>query len=512
MKGVLAAVAVAALALGGCEWIAGTNELGTECPAGRLARPDGKCVSPEPSCSSGEVVVAGQCMPSACADGGTCSAAPDCGNGTTESGEACDDGNRSDGDYCSADCSSITGKCGDASVQVGEACDDGNDVDGDYCSSDCKTFTGKCADGVKQSNEQCDDGNTDGGDYCSADCSLETGFCGDCIVQDNEQCDDGNSDDDDYCSADCMAITGRCGDGIVQKNEVCDNGPGGGVGCVACRDDAPGPTVSVGTNLICGVQSSGSAKCVWVGEPLGSAAAATLVPPSGSYRSVTAGAQYACGVLQNGTLLCWGPDTAQLPMNPYTFPEPVPQPPLGKFLRVSLASYGCAIRTDGTLACFASPPLSQQPPVDPPSGELIDVAGSCGLRPDRSLVCWGNVSQGYPLPGEENSGGVCPFHQFSGDCGVRPNGTIDCLGAVDPKSVPPPGTYREVGSGVGYHCALGTGGEVACWGMNALTPPAGPFSRISVGPYIACAVREADGGVACWGDAPYPFTVPTSPF
>jgi alpha-tubulin suppressor-like RCC1 family protein len=63
--------------------------------------------------------------------------------------------------------------------------------------------------------------------------------------------------------------------------------------------------------------------------------------------------------------------------------------------------------------------------------------------------------------------------------------------------------YTDVSAGRLFTCAVKSGGDVACWGLNlwdqAPDLVTGPFSRVSAGGYHGCALRP-NGTIACWGD------------
>lgn len=90
-------------------------------------------------------------------------------------------------------------------------------------------------------------------------------------------------------------------------------------------------------------------------------------------------------------------------------------------------------------------------------------------------------------------------------CGIRGDGSLACWGSNGHgKSTPPSGAFRQVSVGADHACAVRTNGAVACWG-NIAAPPAGTFTRVSVGgtasntATAACGLKS-DGTIACWGN------------
>lgn len=60
-------------------------------------------------------------------------------------------------------------------------------------------------------------------------------------------------------------------------------------------------------------------------------------------------------------------------------------------------------------------------------------------------------------------------------------------------------------------CGISNRGLVECWKTDLATVPAGRFDVIDDDGWNACAAR-AEGGVACWGDAPWPVVPPSATF
>lgn len=99
------------------------------------------------------------------------------------------------------------------------------------------------------------------------------------------------------------------------------------------------------------------------------------VPPGVGHRAIHANGDIACVVDAAGALRCLGPLAAGLTL------------PTGSFTRVAANGRGgCALRADGTLACFGD--------TRAPEGTFLDIdAGArffCARRTDRTLLCWGD--------------------------------------------------------------------------------------------------------------------------
>jgi alpha-tubulin suppressor-like RCC1 family protein len=169
---------------------------------------------------------------------------------------------------------------------------------------------------------------------------------------------------------------------------------------------------------------------------------------------------------------------------------------------------------------------------------------SCARKPDLTVRCWGDDTQGQLGAGLTSDGGLIPnpvdvpgiddaVDIASGKnhtCVARKDGKVSCWGynldgqlgngessnrhstPVDVKGLT---GAVAVAAGGNFSCAARGGGSVACWGGNgngqlgkgdeapALTPAVvldlTGVIAISAGQAHACAVKS-DGSVACWGD------------
>lgn len=167
-------------------------------------------------------------------------------------------------------------------------------------------------------------------------------------------------------------------------------------------------------------------------------------PPGGTFVDLSASPLRTCGVRTSGEIECWGDDYGD--------------PPRGRFVKVDIFEYvgagtGCAVAVDGSAECWIAersgehwewrPWSNDFGQTDEPVGPFVDVSVAeryaCGLRKDRSVVCWGdNLGDSF------------------GTGEVWPKGALEV----------PEGTFTEVHAGI-PPCALRTGGELVCWSDQA---------------------------------------------
>jgi hypothetical protein len=117
--------------------------------------------------------------------------------------------------------------------------------------------------------------------------------------------------------------------------------------------------------------------------------AGQATPPTSSLISgVSIGAEFACGLRPDNTIVCWG--------------AAAPTPPTGKFIRISAGTYhACAIKLeDSTIVCWGDDTYGQlEVPVGPFSEVDSGAYYSCAIRAtDGAVVCWGNNTLGQTTP------------------------------------------------------------------------------------------------------------------
>jgi hypothetical protein len=206
--------------------------------------------------------------------------------------------------------------------------------------------------------------------------------------------------------------------------------------------------LALGLGAACWTDETGSPSCAWGTPPY------ALPAPNGErFRRISVGVQFACGIRQdNGGILCWGsPGSVE--------------------------------------ACSFAPQAGQ---LDAPSGSFVEIASgtysSCAVRDDGSVACWG-AGKSTDDPNVMFCGGPLNFGQ----------------------SKPPPGSFRSVAVGSNHACGVHTNGMVECWGAGSSDdcvagssscrqsrPPTIVFDQVTVGAAHSCGMKS-DRKVVCWG-------------
>ena len=167
----------------------------------------------------------------------------------------------------------------------------------------------------------------------------------------------------------------------------------------------------------------------------------------------------------------------------------------------------CALRPDKTVLCWGETSYGA---TGASTGTFSTIGGGffhyCGIRPDQSLNCWGynsDLRATPPSTGAYNRISVGPEH----NCALRTDNTAVCWGfGGDGRSSPPSGSYKQIGVGWYHSCGVRLDDTAVCWGQNGSgqsTAPGGTFKSVSGGAYFTCGIRT-DDGLQCWGSIPTP--------
>ena len=141
----------------------------------------------------------------------------------------------------------------------------------------------------------------------------------------------------------------------------------------------------------------------------------------------------------------------------------------------------------------------------PPAGTFTAVSAgdrhTCAIKTDGTLACWGNNYDGQATAARRApSPPSAPATSHLRDQDRR---HPRLLGRQRrrPDDRRPRGTFTAVSAGSFHTCAIKTDGTLACWGDNSdgqTHAPGGTFTAVSAGAYHTCAIKT-DGTLACWG-------------
>ena len=228
-------------------------------------------------------------------------------------------------------------------------------------------------------------------------------------------------------------------------------------------------------------------------------------PPPLRFKSVSVGTFQTCGLLTDGTPLCWGMRNVEGGGS---------EAPTGEFASISRGRHTCAIRTDGTPVCWDFVDEGEHTCREDEDGSIfcrLDGQGTPsattndrdgGTTVTRTITLIAGYYDQTPPP---NLKLKAISVGWSHACALQEDGTPVCWGSNQyGKASPPPGEkFTAISSGAGHTCALRIDGTAVCWGLGINQATAAPrdetFVEISVGSEHSCGLRE-DGVAVCWGD------------
>jgi hypothetical protein len=214
--------------------------------------------------------------------------------------------------------------------------------------------------------------------------------------------------------------------------------------------------------------------------------------------AVAAGAAFACALLSEGTVECWGASaTGELgngtTIGPVTCsagssfqnqcsPTPVPVQGLSGVTAIAAGAYfACALLSDGTVACWGDDGVGElgngsATGLEPCSGSPFGV-GPCSSRP-------------VAVPGLTGVTAIAAGGYFA--CALLSGGTVACWGE---------NVFGELGVGTltgPDSCIPGDGYPVACSRTPVAVPGLTGVTALAADFYHACAL-EGGGTAECWG-------------
>ncbi|MGE5181851.1 MAG: RCC1 domain-containing protein [Acidobacteriota bacterium] len=286
----------------------------------------------------------------------------------------------------------------------------------------------------------------------------------------------------------------------------------------------------------------------------------TQVP--GAWQAIAAGALFACGIRDDGTLWCWGDDYYGELASPDTGiarPSPV-EVGTATWTSITAGAYhACGLQSDGTLWCWglgnsgqlgvapamssSTVPLEVGVPAGASSWAQVAAGGdgTCAIADTSTLYCWGAPTQAL-APTKVMVAGL-PFDQIAEiEVGGSSDGTTMCARRADAslwcwgydargQAGPTPATtsrvaepqqitggadaWQSIAVGARTTCAVGTDGSLWCAGADSRgqlgdggsshrvpTQVAGTWSRIAAGGLATCAL-DASGHASCTGSSLY---------
>ena len=294
----------------------------------------------------------------------------------------------------------------------------------------------------------------------------------------------------------------------------------------------------------------------------GCGSSSTSVQPLPSMMTaIVVGAVHTCGLVQDGSVFCWGNNQyGQVGDGTHADRDaPVPVAGTVKFAEITAGGgHTCGISTNGAAYCWGSNGSGQLgdgtrtdrgTPV-PVAGGLTFLALSaggahtCGIASDSTAYCWGYNGDGE-LGDSTNGGSSVPAAVAGGrkfvaisagktahSCAVTAAGAAFCWGSnrfgqlgtgdntssLAPVAVQGNIAFRTIRAGYSHTCGLTADGTAYCWGYNFYgqlgigdsllgqdqslpTAVVGgmQWAALKTGAYFTCGLDQGTGAAYCWG-------------
>jgi len=222
------------------------------------------------------------------------------------------------------------------------------------------------------------------------------------------------------------------------------------------------------------------------------------------WKDVAAGVEHTCALRLDGSMACFGRPPTSDPREDVTLGLEGHWGQLGSGQGFSCALDAEAGAGEGIVACWGAPTYEA---TMPPDGlwTAVSLGYSHGCVQDRDgiLDCWGWEGHGATEPPPEALQDFDLGYHFG--CGIDPSNALTCWGKDlhNGNLSPASGSFVAVDVGAMFACALpSVPGVPVCWGEDGLgqaTPPASELIDISLGSGHGCGL-EAGGTIVCWGD------------
>lgn len=262
-------------------------------------------------------------------------------------------------------------------------------------------------------------------------------------------------------------------------------------------------------------------------------------PPCETFRSITGGADYSCGISEGGRVLCWGANGGGQLGDGTLLDRSVPTEVIGLGTDTRSIATGqdttCAVSNAGNVSCWGQQlhwvqggmsgssvtpvPATLFPPV---LALAIGGGGACAILPDHTLACSDPFLPGLGVVGIAPVAGFEGIQEIAkgqvGVCGLMDDGSVRCWSGVSgeaPVAVPGLTGAVHISGDTRAACAVIADGSVRCWGLSEgysglgeAAKPA-PLELVTV-PGVSAAVEvftdvfsgcalSGGGTVQCWG-------------
>lgn len=238
--------------------------------------------------------------------------------------------------------------------------------------------------------------------------------------------------------------------------------------------------------------------------------------PDLPYRELSMGFYHGCGLLEDGTAICWG---AEASSGAPGIDQGQADPPAGTFHGLTSGEWqSCALDEDEVITCWGAFVATFEPPTD--TRALQVSAGAdvyCALLEDHSITCWGALSR---LHWPEGNDFIAVSAGWYHVCGLHEDGTVSCVGGADRAIGGPTSGSRFVSlaSGPDVSCGVTTESTIECWygndnmyvvGIGRDFPTTSGWRELHIGDTCGAGL-DNDGVLTTWGRHPeYNCPVPT---